>query len=333
MKANVVAFISGGIGDQLYHFSQLNFISKYHDSKIDIYCKHYEHMTKIGYNCDWINEIYDIGDICHPLKFKKFKKITDQISKRKYQYSYILHRSTSFKIAAWISNIKNRIGISGSLIDRFTLTKNLVYKKNLKNDNVWGRQPHISVVDNYINQFNFDFDNSPPISPAVQKIENMTNRLKIYNRPFFLINLFSKEEIRQWPVKHFFEFLKIINQKHPGTFFISSGIDAMLYHQELLNLAYSEKIKIIEPEKLQLTLDDEISLYHVANCYIGIDTFSANLAFNCDLPSLVMFAKKSDVLKYRSKILPIYPSEGKVIGEIGIDLLINKFDEFAKKFL
>ena len=332
MKANIVAFLSGGMGDQLYHFTQLNFLSKYHDSKIDIYCKHHIPMKQIASNCDWINEIHDISNICHPLKLKKFKKTTDKISKQKYQYSYILHRSTSFKIASWFSNIKNRIGINGSFIDRFTLTKNLIYNKNQKNNNIWGRQPHISVVDDYIKQLNLEFDENPPILPSNQKIEKIADRLKIYKRPFFLINLFSREGVRQWPVRHFFDFLKIIHKKYSGTFFISTGSDAINYHQELFALAKSENIKMIKPDELTLSLDEEISLYHLADSYIGIDTFSANLAFNCDLPSFVMFAKQSDVLTYRPKILPVYPLNN-TIGGLDINLLANKFDEFVIKYL
>ena len=47
MSLRTVAFLCGGIGDQLLHFSQLQALSTLNSTKIDIYCQHPEIMKTL----------------------------------------------------------------------------------------------------------------------------------------------------------------------------------------------------------------------------------------------------------------------------------------------
>jgi len=49
-----VAFVCGGIGDQLYHFTQMQALAQLdHRSQIDIACQHPRIMSEITKDCEW----------------------------------------------------------------------------------------------------------------------------------------------------------------------------------------------------------------------------------------------------------------------------------------
>ena len=68
MTMRSVAFLCGGIGDQLLHFSQLQALTSLYSSKIDIYCQHPAIMKAIILGSEWAGSVTDI---------KPFKKIID----------------------------------------------------------------------------------------------------------------------------------------------------------------------------------------------------------------------------------------------------------------
>ena len=66
MSIRSVAFLCGGIGDQLLHFSQLQALNSLYSSKIDIYCQHPAIMKATILGSEWAGSVTDI---------KPFKKI------------------------------------------------------------------------------------------------------------------------------------------------------------------------------------------------------------------------------------------------------------------
>ena len=67
-----------------------------------------------------------------------------------------------------------------------------------------------------------------------------------------------------------------------GARFLNTGPDALELHDQLLSLWAGP------PQALVNLLPDEapipfmIALYHQADLYLGVDSFTANLALNCD---------------------------------------------------
>ena len=53
-----------------------------------------------------------------------------------------------------------------------------------------------------------------------------------------------------------------------------------------------------------------------ADGYVGVDSFTTNLAFNCNLPATVLFAKAGDALRYKPAISPLYPKTGQSLDSI-----------------
>jgi ADP-heptose:LPS heptosyltransferase len=67
----------------------------------------------------------------------------------------------------------------------------------------------------------------------------------------------------------------------------------------------------------------DTALYHAADGYIGVDSFTANLAFNCNLPATVLFAKAGDTLRYKPAVFPLYPDTGKALDSIAPDKILS----------
>ena len=74
----------------------------------------------------------------------------------------------------------------------------------------------------------------------------------------------------------------------------------------------------------------DIALYHAADGYLGVDSFTANLAFNCNLPATVLFAKARDSLRYKPAIFPMFPEAGKGLESIAPDDIIGQCAQMLK---
>ena len=48
-----------------------------------------------------------------------------------------------------------------------------------------------------------------------------------------------------------------------------------------------------------------------------------NLAFNCNLPATVLFAKAGDTLRYKPVVFPLYPDTGKALDNIAPDKILS----------
>ena len=76
-------------------------------------------------------------------------------------------------------------------------------------------------------------------------------------------------------------------------------------------------------------LEIETALYSLADLYIGVDSFAANLAINTDLPALVICAKPSDSLTYRPYIQIITPAADLPISSIDAHQFFTALNRLA----
>merc|ERR1711991_1231150 len=113
-----VAFLCGGIGDQLLHFSQLQALSSLYSSKIDIYCQHPEIMKAIILGSEWAGSITDIKPFKKIINVQKYKDAVRELQQRNADVAVIFHPSTSFKLAAHFAKVPQRIGFSYSWPDK-----------------------------------------------------------------------------------------------------------------------------------------------------------------------------------------------------------------------
>lgn len=310
------AFLAGGIGDQLMHFSQMQAFTKLHGGKMDIFCQHVPVMRKIGQECLWLNEVYDIGQFKRLGRMRRFRAGTKSLSKSNYQHAIVFHPSTSFKTAAFLAGIPVRIGLRKQFLDRFILTETAQYSDAAAYDFGWGHRPFGAAFDRYLADRNIDPVGTVPIaSPAIPSSEFKTFIAK-FPRPYIVTNLFSADPARRWPIEHAAGCLAKLVAKHGGTLFLSSGKDAREWNDQFLDawpVGTSPPIDLLQERK---DIKFELELYHQANCYVGVNSFTANLAMNCDLPSVVVYNKQADFLNYRGNSVGLFPRTGAEIASI-----------------
>ncbi len=313
----IIAFTSGGIGDQLYHFLQLQALAHFHQQKIDLVCRHAKIMAKIVSGCSWIGSVLDADPLRHVTK-PVFFSAAKALSKERYSHSYVLHRSTSFKLASKLAGIPNIIGLPGSFLDQFLLDHLLKDEALSERRDLWGHRPFIAAIDEYLLARNLDITGPAPIQPDRQIFDKTAARLSSYMRPYTIINLFAQDISRRWAVPHAIQMLQKFMIDTGGTLFISAGTDANSWHQAFLS-AWPDDLPVpILLKDKGFSLEQEIVLYHLADQYIGVDSFTANLAINCDLPALVLFNKKEDSLRYRPFVYALSPDDGLPIESISL---------------
>ena len=310
------AFLAGGIGDQLMHFSQMQAFTRLYGGKMDIFCQHVPVMRKIGQGCHWLNEIHDIGQFKKPGRLRQFTAGAKLLSRSNYQNSIVFHPSASFKTAAFLAGIPVRIGLRKQFLDRFVLTETAQDTAVAGNRHGWGHRPFGAAFDKYLADRNIDPVGATPIaSPATPSAE-FRAFITQFPRPYLVANLFSADSARRWPTKHAARCLAKLVEEHEGTLFLSSGNDARAWNDQFLDAWPVGTRAPVDLLREQKDLAFELELYHRADCYIGVNSFTANLAMNCDLPSVVLYNKQADFLNYRRNSVGLFPETGADIASI-----------------
>lgn len=156
--------------------------------------------------------------------------------------------------------------------------------------------------------------------------------------PIIMLNLFAVDPMRRWPISAALESVLHLAEATGGTFILNAGPDARTYHQECM--AQWQAMTASKNSKIQASLIDslehnpsmakDVALYHRADFYIGVDSFTANLALNCNLPALILFARESDILRYRSISQPVAAPEDGDISSVPSEKIIAAFDKLSK---
>ena len=317
MKNKILAFICGGIGDQLIHFSQLQAFSLLFSSKVELICQHREVMEAISKGCNWISNVHDIQPLKKIHNVKKFATAVKNIKQNDFEIALICHPSTSFKLAAFSAQIKTRIGFSNDFIDKFLLTENLSQNGTSFNaEGVWGHRPFASLFEDHLQRRGGITNGKTPISPLLSQMENTNKVLSTFPKPHIISTFFSQDLKRCWPVDHAVETLTSISKEVGGTIFISSGNDAKSWNKNFLDKWPRHLKKPVDLRHIFSDLESEIALYHSADLFLGINSFTSNLAMNCDLPSIVLYHKRSWYLNYRDNSIGVFPEDDKNIGNI-----------------
>ena len=173
--SQVIAFTSGGIGDQLYHFSQIQALSDYYNSPVDLVCRQSSFLASLCEQSSWAGQILDADPLRLVTRPGNFVKAVRQLRARNYDYAYILHRSTSFKLAAKMAGIKQITGLAGAGVDRWLVDKLLPADAGGERRSAWGHRPFIAAMDMYLAERGLDFE-GPPACASNQ-------RYKCYSAP------------------------------------------------------------------------------------------------------------------------------------------------------
>jgi len=318
-----VGFVAGGIGDQIYHLDQLRALAgACRTGTIDIACIHPGPITRILAATPWVGRVIDARPIRRFRPWESWdsrgrsNETLTALRLHRYDTAFFMHRSTSFKLAARAAAIPRRIGLAGGLLDRFLLQTPLSLDAGGARRELWGHRPFIAAIDAFILEAGLRLDPSTPTIVADRNAQTAARRfLAPMDGPVTIVNLFAQDEKRRWPVAAAIETIATL-AVDGGSFILNAGPDAADYHRVTM-AAWSERCRSdrrLKRDQLadslgpDASMERDVALYLRADRYLGVDSFTANLAMNCNLPAVVMFASARDRLAYRSRVEAVTPS-------------------------
>ena len=272
----------------------------------------------------WAGKIIDARPLRRYIPALRGSSTISEIRQAGYKSAFILHRSTSFKLAALTAGIPYRVGVYGQWLDRLILTESLPADAG-GDRRVWGHRPFIAAADKWIAAQNLALDyETPTILPAPDMVAIVANFLARLPRPITVVNLFAADPARRWSLEHACATLKNLAHQVGGSLILSAGPDAAGYHDAMLEQWDGPADQLIDSLRHAPSLARDIALYHAADGYVGVDSFTANLAFNCNLQATVLFAKAGDSLRYKPAVFPLFPDGGKGLDSISPDEIIDQ---------
>ena len=321
-----LGFVAGGIGDQIYHLTQLRALASASlDCKIDLACIHPGSIATLLANSPWAGKIIDARPIRRYIPALRGTSTVSKIQRAGYKSAFILHRSTSFKLVALTAGIPYRMYFYGQWLDQLILSESLPTGAGGDRRALWGHRPFIAAADEWITAQNLVLDDhNPTILPASDKLAAVANFLVHLPRPIIIVNLFAADPARRWSLDHASATIKNLARKLGGSLILNAGPDAASYHDAMLEKWDGPANQLIDSLWHTPSLARDIALYHAADGYVGVDSFTANLAFNCNLPATVLFAKAGDTLRYKPAVYPIFPDAGKGLDSISPDEIIDQ---------
>ena len=121
-----IGFVAGGIGDLIYHLTQLRALAgASFDGKIDIACIHPRPIAILLAHSPWAGKVIDARPLRRYIPCIRGSSTVMEIRKTNYDSAFILHRSTSVKLAAFGASTDRRVGLIGHNIDKLLLTDSL----------------------------------------------------------------------------------------------------------------------------------------------------------------------------------------------------------------
>jgi len=326
-----IGFVAGGIGDQLYHFTQLEHLAQTGVAgKLDLVCMHNRPMRELASGCAWIGDVIDAQPFRHLARPAAFLTACKSLKERGYDRAVIFHRSTSFKLAARLAGIPLRIGLSSGGIDNLLLNAPVALSGGGGRRQRWGHRPFIAALDQYFAPSGLSYSGPSPIQASPVKQAEVQARFGEFPRPWTIVNLFVGDALRRWPPAHAQQMIRTCYDRFGGTVFLNTGPDALDWHDQLASLWSGPPQAFVHLLPDEAPIPFMIALYRQADLYLGVDSFTANLALNCDLPAVILFNKASDSLTYRGRSYPLAPAADKPLDSLTEDDFQTVFSHFDK---
>lgn len=326
-----IGFVAGGIGDQIYHLGQLRALAAASQTgTIDIACIHPGPISRILAATPWVGRVIDARPLRRYLPGLRGSETVRALRLHRYDTAFFMHRSTSFKLAARAAGIPRLIGLADGMIDRMLLHVPLSLTAGGARRCLWGHRPFIAAIDEYVAGEGLDLaPGIPTILPDKGAMKLAKKMVEGLPNPISVVNLFALDDKRRWPVAAAIDTIAKLAQEG-GSFILNAGPDAADTHLQALSkwkdACHADSR--ITPEQLidslgpGASMERDIALYHLADRYIGVDSFTANLAMNCNLPAVILFAKSGDRLAYRSAVEAVIPEADGNLGTVaGEDVL------------
>lgn len=223
---------------------------------------------------------YEIADG----KKKSFWSYVWMLRKRRYDKIYVLKRSLSSAILAFLAGAKERIGFDTEKRG-FLLTKKVPYDHEKHEIECFldvlraeGHNPKSFYLE------------CPLDLGSISKINKLFKDRKIdANLPKVLVHATSGDTNKQWPIEYFAEIIEYLaNRKKVQVFYIGTKNDSKIYQQ--IHMLIKRRLWI-EPINLcgELSIQDSIALTKRMDFLVGNDSGNLHLAAAVNTPVIGIY--------------------------------------------
>lgn len=216
-------------------------------------------------------------------KRKTFFSYVKLLRENKYDKAFVLKRSFSSALLAFLAGIKERIGFNTEGRG-FLLTKRILYVKNrhevecfldvLKGDGV-------EIRDDYLENW---------ISPkSEEKIQEILSNYDLTGKAKVVIHATSGNINKQWPDESFAKVIEFLsNEKDCQIFFTGTAKDSEVYEKILGFIDVELKNK---PINLcgELSIQDSTALINKIDFVIGSDSGTLHIAASLNIPVIGIY--------------------------------------------
>ncbi len=268
-----------------------NLRNAYPDAQIDMLVT--KPTVGVIEDCPYVNNFLYI-DASNKFKYEggtqKKPSIFDCIKmlrKKKYDKAYVLKRSFSSALIAFLSGIKERVGFA-SEGRSFLLTKPVKYRTDAHESETFLdvlRAEGIEITDTLSEAW---------IDDETQKfIDEFIEKEKLNDKKIVILHATSGNEKKQWNLQNWAKVLKYLsNEKNVQVMFLGAELDKKIY-SEILSLVKSNLD--IPPLNLcgELTLKQSMAMTKKVDLLVGCDSGNLHIASAVKTPVIGIYGPMS----------------------------------------
>jgi heptosyltransferase-2 len=278
------------IGDTILTVPFLRNLRHYYpEAKIDILVG--PQSGEVLKECPYINDLieydttrfhkYDQGKG----KTKSFFHYVSIIRKNHYDTVFILKRSFSAALLAYLSGAKTRIGYGGGLKSMF-LTTSVLWDKNkheVESTLDILRATHIPIVDNQLEAWTTrnEIATAKALLPPEQK-------------KYVLIHAAAAHPDKMYPSASWAKIIAILHKEHGFTAVLSGSPSDIQLNQEIIDLSGTDCLNLAG----KLSLRESMALYKFMQLAICVDSGPSHLSAAIGTPTLAIFGP-TDPVRWR----------------------------------
>lgn len=210
---------------------------------------------------------------------------------------WILDRSARPAFCALMAGVRQRIGV-GFGAQRLFIT-------NAGVDRALAHAQPIEWLKALMMTMGIDCSTEPNLRLPVAVSEAIGERYHQYPGPRVVLALGGSHPAKDWPMRHWTQFMLELRARTSGTIFVIGGPDHAERAQRLIALTQGAPTV----NACDLTVLEAAALLRTADLFVGPDSGPMNLAAAVGIPSFGLFGA-TRVLTYSKFIHPILPDDG-----------------------
>ena len=235
---------------------------------------------------------------------KSFFSYVKSLRAERYDTVFVLKRSFSSTLLAYLSGAKERIGYGGGL-KSMLLTTSVLWNKNkheVESTLDVLRQDNIPVVDNYLEAWT----TREEIFAAKAALSELDSKLMIDKQKYLLIHAAAAHPDKMYPKAAWAKIIQTLHDQHGFTPVLSGAPTDAKLNEDIIDLAGVNCLNLAG----KLSIRESMALYKLMQLSICVDSGPAHLSAAVGTPTLAIFGP-TDPQRWR----PFGPVHGAIFDD------------------